>query len=127
MIFTPENVEVVVGSVLWVDATAGMTMTSATITDYFPPETQPEQGISRQIIGTMRVNGEEEFPFDLLVVDLDMPGSGQDSVILTVGDDARTGVNATPASGYGFTYRATGPVVSGDIQELHLDIDPQEG
>ena len=123
--FEPENVDVVVGSVLWVDGSAGLTMSSTEVTDYFAPEPQPERGETRQIVGIMRVNDEREFPFDLLVTDVDVPGAGLDSVTLTVGDQA--GGSGTPAAGGGFSYRASGEVVSGDIQEIHLDIDPHGG
>ena len=40
--------------------------------------------------------------------------------ILKVGEGARTGENATPASGPGFSYMANGMVVTGDIQEIGL-------
>ena len=125
--FAPENVDVVVGSLLWVDAAAGLTMTSTMVTNYYTPPDQPARGESRQIAGIMRVNDEGEFPFDLVVIDADLPGSGQDSLILRVGDGARAGASATPATGTGFNYEAAGSVVGGDIQELHLDIDPHGG
>ncbi|MBW3634681.1 MAG: hypothetical protein KY456_16810 [Chloroflexi bacterium] len=118
-----ENQEVVVGSVLWVDVSTGLTMSSTSITGYSVPEVQPDQGESREIVGIMSVNGEGEYPFELEVIDADLPGSGLDSVSLTVGDRARAGASATPASGFGFNYSAEGTVVSGDIQEVHLDID----
>ena len=121
--FEGENQEVVAGSVLWVDESTGLTMSSTSITGYIVPEIQPDQGVSRQILGVMSVNGEGEYPFELEVIDVDMPGSGLDSVVLTVGDGARAGGSATPASGLGFTYEAAGSVVSGDIQEVHLDIE----
>ena len=68
-----------------------------------------------------------EFPFDMEIVDADLPGAGMDTVVLNVGDGARTSENATPASGLGFSYMATGTVVTGDIQELDLEIDLETG
>ena len=78
MIFSGDEPEVVVGSVLWVDGTAGLTLRSTAITEYIVPEVQPEQGVSRHIIGTMSVNDEGEYPFELEVIDADLPGSGKD-------------------------------------------------
>jgi hypothetical protein len=80
----------------------------------------------RLIIGTMGVD-EGEYPFELEVIDADLPGSGKDSVVLNVGDGARTSEAATPASDLGFSYTASGIVVRGDIQELDLEIDLDTG
>ena len=44
-----------------------------------------------------------------------------------MGDGARTSENATPASGLGFSYMATGTVATGDIQELDVEIDLATG
>ena len=117
----------VVGSIIWVDEEATMTLRSTAITEYIVPEVQPEQGTSRQITGTMSVDGEGEYPFELEVIDVDLPGSGKDTVDLKVGDGARTSENATPASGSGFSYAASGTVVTGDIQELDRRDRPGNG
>jgi hypothetical protein len=53
MIFAEDQV-VVLGSVLWTDETHELTLRSTAITDYIVPEVQPEQGVLRQVIGTMR-------------------------------------------------------------------------
>jgi hypothetical protein len=126
LIFSDDS-EVVVGSVIWVDDAAELTLASTTITEYIVPEVEPEQGVLRQIIGMMSVDGEGEFPFDMEIVDADLPGAGTDTVVLNVGDGARTSENATPASGVGFSYMANGTVVTGDIQELDLEIDLATG
>jgi hypothetical protein len=122
-----DDPEVVVGSVIWVDDAAELTLTSTTITEYIVPEVEPEGVVLRQIIGTMSLDGEGEFPFDMEIVDADLPGAGTDTVVLNVGDGARTSENATPASGVGFSYMANGTVVTGDIQELDLEIDLATG
>jgi hypothetical protein len=127
MIFSGDDTEVVLGSVIWVDETVNITLRSTTISEYIVPQVQPEQGVSRQIIGTMRVNDESEYPFELEVIDADIPGSGKDMVILKVGDGARTSENATPASDLGFRYMASGMVNTGDIQELDIEIDLETG
>lgn len=126
MIFSGDDPEVVVGSIIWVDKAAKLTLRSTAITEYIVPQVQPEEGVSRQIIGTMGVD-EGEYPFELEVVDVDLPGSGKDTISLKVGDGARTGENATPASDLGFSYMASGMVVRGDIQELDLEIDLETG
>ena len=127
MIFSGEDAEVAVGSVIWVDAAAGLTMRSTEVAAYLVPPVQPEQGVSRHVIGTMSVNDEGEYPFELEIIDADAPGSGLDMANLKVGDGARTSENATPASGLGYSYVANGTVVSGDIQELAIEIEPATG
>ncbi len=127
LIFSGDDAEVVVGSVIWVDDRAELTLRSTAITAYIVPEDQPEQGRSRQILGLMSANGEGEYPFELVATDVDIPGAGQDSVSLTVGDGALAAEGATPAGGYGFNYMASGPLVSGDIQEIGFTIDPATG
>jgi len=127
LIFPGDEPEVVVGSIIWVDEGAKLTLRSTAITEYIVPEVQPEQGALRRIIGTMSVNDEGEYPFELEVIDADLPGSGKDSVNLKVGDGAHTSQNATPASDLGFTYMANGMVARGDIQELDAEIDLTTG
>jgi hypothetical protein len=126
LIFSEES-EVVVGSVLWVDGATGVALRSTAITEYIVPQVEPEQGVLREIIGTMSVDGEGDYPFDMEIIDADLPGSGLDTVVLNVGDGARTSQNATPASGLGYSYMATGTVITGDIQELDLEIDLATG
>jgi hypothetical protein len=123
LIFSAEDAEVVAGSVIWLDDAAGLTMRSTEIADYIVPPVQPEQGVSRHVIGTMSVNDEGEYPFELEIIDVDLPGSGRDMANLRVGDGARTSENATPASDLGFSYMANGTVIAGDIQELNFEID----
>jgi hypothetical protein len=127
LIFSADEAEVVVGSVLWVDGAAELTLRSTGITEYIVPPVEPEGGVLRQIIGTMSANDEGDYPFEMEIVDADLPGSGNDTVVLKVGDGARASDNATPASGLGFSYAATGTVVTGDIQELDLEIDLETG
>ena len=127
LIFPGNDPEVVVGSIIWVDKGAKLTLRSTAITAYIVPEVQPEQGVLRRIIGTMSVNDEGEYPFELEVTDVDLPGSGKDLVVLNVGDGARTSENATPASDLGFTYVANGMVSRGDIQELDVEMDLTTG
>lgn len=127
LIFPEDDAEVVLGSIIWVDKEAKLTLRSTVITDYIVPEVQPEQGASRQIIGIVRDEGGTEYPFDLEVVDVGLPGSGEDTFNLNVGDGARSSADATPASGLGFSYIANGLVARGDIQELDVDIDLATG
>jgi hypothetical protein len=127
LIFSGDEAEVVVGSLIWVDDAEGRTLRSTAITEYNVPEVQPGQGVLRQIRGTMIVDEESEYPFELDVTDFDLPGSAQDTVVLKVGDGARASENATPVSGAGFTYMASGMVATGDIQELDVEIDLETG
>jgi hypothetical protein len=127
LIYAEDDAEVIVGSILWVDGVAGITLWSSAVTEYIVPEVQPEQGVSRRIIGTMSVNGEGEHPFELEVIDVDLPGSGKDTVDLKVGDGARASDKATPTSGLGSSYTAAGTVATGDIQELVVEMDLATG
>lgn len=125
LIFSDDTV-VVVGSVLWIDGATGSSLRSTAITEYIVPDVEAERGVLRGIIGTMSVDGEGEYPFELEVIDADLPGSGLDTVDLKVGDGARTG-ESPPVSGLGYSYAASGTVVTGDIQELDLEIDLTTG
>ena len=127
LIFAGDDPEVIVGSVIWVDNAEGRTLRSTAIAEYNVPEVQPEQGVLRQIIGTMSVDGEDEYPFQLEVTDAGLPGSGQDTVVLKVGDGAGASESATPVSSVGFSYMASGTVATGDIQELDVDVDLETG
>ena len=119
--------EAFAGSVVWLDDQAGVTLRSTAITAYVVPREQPEEGRSRQVLGTMSVNEQGEYPFELVATDAGLPGAGLDSVRLIVGDGALTGEGATPAAGFGFSYMATGSLVTGDIQEIGITIDPETG
>ena len=125
--FEWETQEVIVGSVLWVDVSTGSVLRSTSVTDYIVPQDQPAQGVSRQIVGIMNVDGEGDYPFELDVIDAQVFASGQDSVSLKVGDAVRSSGDATPAAGAGFSYIAAGPVAAGDIQELDIDINTETG
>ena len=120
--FDGQDQEVIVGSVVWMDEATGSTLRSKSITDYIVPENQPAQGVSRQIVGIMSLDGEGDYPFELEVIDAQAPVPGRDSVSLKVGDVARGAGGATPTAGSGFSYTAAGPVSAGDIQELEIDI-----
>jgi hypothetical protein len=115
------------GSVLWVDDRAGLTLRSTAISTYTALQNPRENWQSRQILGMMSVNEEREYPFEFVVTDAGLPGVGPDTVSLVVGDGALTGEGATPAAGYGFTYNVTGSLMSGDIQEIGITIDPETG
>ena len=123
MQFSGDDKEVIVGSVLWVDDQAGVTLRSTAITAYIVPE---EEG-PRQVIGTMSVNEEGEYPFQLEVTDADLPGYGKDMVDLKVGNDVQTGGYETPAGGPEFSYMASGTVVTGDLHDLDIEIDLDTG
>jgi hypothetical protein len=118
-----DDKEVVLGTVLWVDSTVGLTLRSTAVTRYIVSE----EGRSRHIIGTMSVNGADEYPFELEILDADDPGSSVDMAHLKVGGDAPMGDNATPAAGNEFGYTANGTVVTGDLQDLHFEIDLATG
>jgi hypothetical protein len=126
MIFAEDDV-VVLGSVLLVDETHVLTLRSTAITAYVVPEVQPEQGALRRVFGTMRDDAGGEYPFELELTDVDLPGSGKDTVVLKVGNGARPSETATPVSDVGFRYMASGTLATGDIQLIGIEVDPAVG
>ena len=122
LIVDGEEPGAVAGHVRWVDATSGLAMTSVEIVGYEDMETPPGGAEARRLVGIMSVGGEGEYPFTLDLVDGGDPGSGLDSVSLTVGDGALTGEEGTPAAGLGFSYEAAGPVVAGDVETVEFEV-----
>jgi hypothetical protein len=123
MTFEDENRELVVGSIIWVDATAGVTLTSTQVDVYGDLELPANQGEGRRIRGQMTVNDGEKYTFRLDVIDGGLPGSGADSVNLVVGAGAESEGTPTANAAAGFTYAAAGPVTIGDIQDVDFDLD----
>lgn len=121
----PDQHQVVVGSILWVDTDKQVSLASIDVTSY---EDLAGVEAGRRIKGTMRVNGKGAFPFILEVVDGGPPGSGKDTIALTVGDDLSSATGGTPTEGTTsatadrFRYQGSGTFVSGDIQDVDLDI-----
>jgi hypothetical protein len=110
--------DVVIGSLLWVDATTKAILASTAITNY---DNLAGQEKGKRIHGMLTSNGAGPFPFMLDVIDGGDPGSGKDSVALTVGDFV-TPVAGAPAAPTGFKYAATGMLATGDLQDLDIDI-----
>jgi hypothetical protein len=121
----PDQRQVVVGSILWVETGTQVSLASIDVTSY---EDLPGVEAGRRIQGTMRVNGKGQFPFVLEVVDGGLPGSGKDTIALTVGDGLSAATRGTPAEGTtsetedSFRYHVSGTFASGDIQDVDLDI-----
>jgi hypothetical protein len=121
----PDQHQVVVGSILWVETGTRVSLASLGLTSY---EDLPGEDTGRRIQGTMSVNGTGQFPFVLDVVDGGPPGSGKDTIALTVGDDLATAGNGTSTEetttgiGDSFRYQTSGIFASGDIQDIDLDI-----
>jgi len=126
MTFEDEDRELIVGSVIWVDSKADLTLTSTQISSYDDLELPDEQGEGRRIRGLMRVNGGDVYPFQLDVIDAGLPGTGVDSVNLSVGANAGSDAAATPDAA-GFNYSAAGPVVVGDVQDTDFDLETATG
>jgi hypothetical protein len=111
--------QVVVGSILWVETTTGLALSSIDVTAYDRP---PGRDHGRRIRGTMRVNGAGNYPFVLDVTDDGPPGSGEDTIALVVGEtpDEDGPAAATP---FGFRYAAAGKLATGDIQDVDFVVD----
>jgi hypothetical protein len=121
----PDQHQVVVGSILWVETGTHVSLASIDLTSY---EDLPGEEAGRRIEGTLSVNGTGQFPFVLDVIDGGPPGSGKDTIALTVGDDRSTVANGKPVEGTtsgtgdSFRYQASGNFASGDIQDVDLDL-----
>jgi hypothetical protein len=123
----PDKRTVVVGSIRWVEAGTGLSMMSSEVTSYGDWLEMPE---GRRIRGTMNVDGAGSYPFVLNVADAGAPGSGQDVVTLTVGEDGSPTSSGTPYAEDGtpttetdsFHYQVSGLLVIGDIQDVDIDI-----
>lgn len=100
------------GFVRWIDphVAGGLTLESVGAIAY---DADPDDERARQVRGVLTVNGGEEQPFVLRVLDAGDADPGQDTARLTVGDEA----------GGGFGYRAEGGLVGGDLQLLN-DVAP---
>lgn len=109
-----EKEERVIGQLRWGEGET--TLESIEVSDYGPLEGDKR---ARRLVGTLSVNGEGSFPFILTAVDGGTPGSGLDTVTLTVGDaDAATPSAATTDA---FSYAVTdAPLTGGDLQLLDL-------
>ena len=116
--------DVVVGSILWVDKGADVSLVSTAVTDYEVLDVPAEEGESRRIRGMMRVNEGEEYPFLLNVTDAGLPGAELDTVALIVGAGAEAEEGATPVVSDGFTYAAAGTITIGDVQDVDLELSP---
>lgn len=116
-----DDSEIVLGSVRWVDASAGVEFQSAEIHEYEVLPGPAEGGELRRVIGIMKNAGEAEYPFALNLLDAGGPGAARDTVALVVGDGALDAAG-TPAAGLGFTYAVAGAVI-GDLQDVDFLID----
>jgi hypothetical protein len=94
------------GHVSWMDTT-GFGFESKDITTYQMVKGDVET--SREVIGTATLSTGAEQPFRLYIVEGGAPGSGKDTVELTVGPADNT------------VYTAKGPVVTGDIQLIKFE------
>ena len=115
---------VFLGSVLWVDETVGLTLESTRITNYENLQLASAEG--RRIEGVFAAGDSGEHPFVMDVVHVDLPGSGADRIMLTVGEPSIAG-SGTPGPDAGFTYSADGEVVVGDVQDIDFAVDPDAG
>ncbi|MGH2617147.1 MAG: hypothetical protein ACRDJC_18085 [Thermomicrobiales bacterium] len=119
-----EGEAIFAGRVLWVDA-AELTLTSTSITDY--ENLNSEEGESRRIRGMMDAGDAGEQPFVMDVFDAGGPEAVSDTISLAVGVSAGIGDAATPATGVGFSYAASGTVVSGDVEDIDVAVDFDTG
>ncbi|HET7092879.1 MAG TPA: post-COAP-1 domain-containing protein [Thermomicrobiales bacterium] len=115
----PDDREVVVGNLLWVTSGSGEKLESTELTGY---ENLAGQETGKRIRGTLTANGVGAFPFMLDVIDLGAPGSGKDSVALTVGDFVTPAAGEAAAAPTGFHFAAAGMLATGDLHDLDLDI-----
>lgn len=116
-----DDEEVIVGSIEWVDTSAGFAFVSTAVELYEDLESPEEGGELRRVAGVMRLNDEADYPFVFNVLDAGAPGAGRDSAALIVGEDAVIDGNASPVETDGFNYAAAGSIV-GDVQVVSFDM-----
>lgn len=107
---------VFVGKVQWVDAVADVSIVSKTIEFYGPFDGGTEN--EREIRGTAILNSidTEEHPFVVRLADEDVPGSGNDSITMFLGE-----VNAKDAM-VDPLYTFGGKLDIGDIELVQFDV-----
>jgi hypothetical protein len=100
------------GFVRWIDPNieGGLILESVGPVVYESPE--GEEGL-RNVSGTMMINGADQLPFEMQVVDAGPGKANEDSASLRVGG----------SGGSGFVYEAAGVMVGGDLQLLS-DVAP---
>jgi hypothetical protein len=100
------------GFVRWIDPNAegGLVLESVGPVVYETPE--GEEGL-RNVSGSMSINGGEQQPFMMQVVDAGPGKANEDSASLRVGG----------SGGNGFVYEAAGTMIGGDLQLLS-DVAP---
>jgi len=112
-----EEAPLIVGSFIWTGADDG-SLVSSEVTSYGPVD---GDDASRQMTGTLTMDGAGSFPFTLTLTDGGGPGGGDDTVTLTLLD---SGDNAAPSPAAGDeVYTADGPLASGDLQLLTFDFE----
>ncbi len=121
--FNDDGPDVVIGSVVWLDGASGRKFVSTAVTDYESVESSATEDEVRTVLGTMRVDDGDEYPFRLTVTDGGLPGIGADSVALIVGSGAEAENAAAPVPAEGFNYAVAGTVVVGDVQGIDVDIE----
>jgi hypothetical protein len=99
------------GSLTWND-TNGTALAGTAISAYGPVAGAEET--TREMHGTLAVNGAGSHPFTIVLADGGAPGEGKDTVRLIVGPD---GAAATPAAGDA-VYQAEATLTNGDLQLL---------
>jgi hypothetical protein len=115
--------DVVVGRVMWNDGPTRQRFVSTVVTTYEAvASVQERQREVRTILGAMRVNNQNEYPFRLTVIDAGPPGTAADSVALIVGRDAALESTATPVAPDDFIYAVAGSVIVGDVQGIDVNI-----
>lgn len=98
------------GFVRWMDPSGGLVMESVGPIAYAWPEGEEHL---RNVSGMMLINGGEQQPFEMQVVDAGPGKANEDSASLRVGG----------SGGGGFIYEAAGLMVGGDLQLLS-DVAP---
>jgi hypothetical protein len=107
---------VFVGKVQWVDAVADVSIVSKTIEFYGPLEGGTEN--ERELRGTAILNSidTEEHPFIVRLADEDVPGSGNDSITIFLGEVDAKDATVDPLYTFG------GKLDIGDIQLVEFEL-----
>jgi hypothetical protein len=103
-----------VGRFQWVDGKADIKLESTTIESYGPIEGGSEN--DRELRGTAKLNDEDGHPFRVVMADEGGPGSGLDSISVSVGKAGAKDATTDPI------YKLEGKLDIGDIELLKIEL-----
>lgn len=103
-----------VGLVQWVSGKADVTIVSTKVEFYGPVSGGAKN--AREVRGLAKLNGEDGHPFRVVAIDEGGPGSGMDSISISVGKVGASDTTTDPV------YKLEGKVSTGDIELVTIPL-----